>query len=210
MKEILCFGDSNTWGWNPTTKERYAREERWTGVLRKILGDGYHVIEEGLNGRTTVWEDPIEGCKSGKEYLIPCLETHKPLDLVVILLGTNDLKKRFSLSAYDVAKGVGALIEIVQKSEAGRRGKPPRILLMAPPPLGKLSEYAEMFENATEKSKRLSKHYQNIARELGCEFFDTARTWRSSDIDGIHIEKKEHEALGKAVAPIVEKILEDA
>lgn len=81
MKSILCFGDSNTWGYNPRTKERYPRNERWTGMLRQELGDGYEIIEEGLNGRITVWEDPIEEHKNGKEYLIPCLESHQPIDL---------------------------------------------------------------------------------------------------------------------------------
>ena len=105
MKTILCYGDSNTWGYNPSMGGRYARDERWPGVLRKELGEGYLVIEEGLNGRTTVWDDPIEGYKNGKTYLVPCLETHKPLDLVIILLGTNDLKMRFSVSALIQAAG---------------------------------------------------------------------------------------------------------
>ena len=99
MWEILCYGDSNTWGYNPSTKERYDRYERWTGILQFTLGDEYHVIEEGLNGRTTVWDEPIEGeYKNGKTYLVSCLESHKPLDLVIIMLGTNDLKKRFSVT----------------------------------------------------------------------------------------------------------------
>ena len=105
VKKILCYGDSNTWGYNPHTELRYPRAVRWTGVLQRGLGPAYHVIEEGLNGRTTVWDDPIEGYKSGKEYLVPCLETHKPMDLVVIMLGTNDLKHRFSLTAFDIATG---------------------------------------------------------------------------------------------------------
>jgi len=210
MKEVLCFGDSNTWGWDPATKERYTKHERWPGVLQKALGGEYHIIEEGQNGRTTVWEDPIEGYKSGKEYLIPCLETHKPLDLVIIMIGTNDLKKRFSLSAYDIAQGAGVLVDVVNKSGAGRMGEAPRVLLMAPPPLGKLTEYAEMFEGGTEKSKRLSEHFRAVAQEHGCEFFDTSKVWRSSDIDGIHMERKEHEALGKEVAQIIKRILTQA
>ena len=136
MKTILCYGDSNTWGYNPSTGGRYPRDVRWPGVLRRELGDDYLVIEEGLNGRTTVWDDPIEGYKNGKEYLVPCLETHKPLDLVIILLGTNDLKVRFSVSAYDIANGAGALVQIVQKSEIGPGGRAPQVLLLAPPPCG--------------------------------------------------------------------------
>jgi len=208
MIEVLCYGDSNTWGGDPLTKERYKRDERWTGVLQKTLGSGYHIIEEGLNGRTTVWDDPIEGCKNGKTYLIPCLETHKPLDLVIIMLGTNDLKKRFSLSAYDIARGAGALVDVVNKSNCGRMEKPPKVLLLAPPPLGELTEFAEMFEGGTEKSKRFSQHYKNVALEHGCEFFDTSTVIRSGDVDGVHFEKEDHKALGKAVAEIVKRILD--
>ena len=109
MKTIVCFGDSNTWGFNPATKDRLDRDSRWTGVLRNTLGAEYIVVEEGLNGRTTVWDDPIEGYKNGKTYLIPCLETNHPFDLITIMLGMNDLKKRFSLSAFDVANGAGVL-----------------------------------------------------------------------------------------------------
>jgi len=207
MKTILCYGDSNTWGWNPTTGERFARDERWPGVLRQALGDGYLIIEEGLNGRTTVWDDPIEGYKNGKTYLIPCLETHRPLDLVIIMLGTNDLKVRFSLSAYDVANGVGVLVDIVQKSAAGPAGQASQVLLMAPPPLAKLTEYAEMFESAVAKSKRFSQHYQRVAQEYGCEFFDTSQVIVSSNLDGIHLELSEHQKLGQAVAKIVPRLL---
>jgi lysophospholipase L1-like esterase len=208
MTAVLCYGDSNTWGYNPLTKERYGTDERWTGVLQKTLGSNYHIIEEGLNGRTTVWDDPIEGYKNGKTYLIPCLETHKPLDLVIIMLGTNDLKKRFSLSAYDIAQGAVALVDIVNKSNCERMGKPPRVLLLAPPPLGKLTEFAEMFEGGTEKSRRFSQHYKNAALEYGCEFFDTFTVIRSSDVDGVHFEKEDQKTLGKAVAEIVKRILD--
>jgi len=116
MKTILCYGDSNTWGYNPATGGRFSRDKRWTRVLVQELVDGYYVIEEGLNGRTTALSDPIEGPhKNGKEYLVPCLESHQPLDLVTIMLGTNDLKKRFSLSAFDIANGAGVLVDIVRQ-----------------------------------------------------------------------------------------------
>jgi lysophospholipase L1-like esterase len=207
MKKILCYGDSNTWGYSPRAGERFPRDVRWTGVLRDELGDGYEVIEEGLNGRTTVWDDPIEGYRNGKTYLIPCLESHQPMDLVVIMLGTNELKMRFSLSVYDIAEGVRVLVDIVQKSEAGRDGGPPKLLLMAPPPIAKLTEFAEMFEGAEAKSKKFAEHYRRIAEEQGCEFFDTSEVIISSDIDGIHFEAGEHQKLGKAVAELVRKIL---
>jgi lysophospholipase L1-like esterase len=207
MKTILCYGDSNTWGYNPATQARFSRDERWAGVLRLELGDDYLVIEEGLNGRTTVWDDPIEGYKNGKEYLIPCLTTHKPLDLVVILLGTNDLKKRFSLSAYDIANGAGVLVDVVQKSDTGLDDKPPQILLLAPPPIAKLTEYAEMFEGAEAKSRKFSENFRRVAEEYGCEWLDTAGIIVSSDIDGIHFEAGEHRKLGLAVADKVREML---
>ena len=205
MKVVLCFGDSNTWGYNPRTKERYSKDERWTGVLKKELGQEYEVIEEGLNGRTTVWEDPIEGYKSGKDYLIPCLESHKPVDLVIIMLGTNDLKKRFSLSTY--ANGAGVLVDIALKSGSGSGGGSPKVLLIAPPKVGKLTEFAEMFEGAREKSEKFSYYYRKIADEYGCEFLDASEVVTSSNIDGIHLELSEHQKLGKRVATLVKRIL---
>jgi len=207
VKTILCYGDSNTWGYDPSTGGRYPRDVRWPGVLRKELGDEYLVIEEGLNGRTTVWDDPIEGYKNGKEYLVPCLETHKPLDLAIILLGTNDLKMRFSVSAYDIANGAGALVQIVQKSEAGPGGGVPQVLLLAPPPVAKLTGFAEMFEGAGSKSRRFAEHYARVAQERGCVFLDTGQVIVSSDLDGIHLEAGEQKKLGVAVAARVRELL---
>ena len=208
MKTILCYGDSNTWGRNPSTQTRYARDERWPGVLQQELGDEYFVIEEGLPGRTTVWDDPIEGYKNGKEYLVPCLETHKPIDLVAIMLGTNDLKVRFSLSAFDVAAGAGVLVDIVQRSEAGPHGNAPKVLLMAPPPLGRLTDFAEMFDGARVKSRKLAERFRQAARERGCALFDTSNVIVSSDVDGVHLEAEEHQKLGRAVAAVIRNMLE--
>jgi lysophospholipase L1-like esterase len=208
MKTILCYGDSNTWGWNPIEQDRYGRDERWPGMLRQQLGDGYHIIEEGLNGRTTVWDDPIEGYKNGKDYLIPCLETHRPIDLVTIMLGTNDLKMRFSVSAYDIADSAGVLVDIVQRSNAGPDGGASQVLLMAPPPIGKLTEFAEMFEGSESKSRKFAQHYQRVAEEYGCELLDTSEIIMSSDIDGIHLELSEHQKLGQAVAARIQRIFE--
>lgn len=200
MKTILCYGDSNTWGYDPVSMDRFPRDDRWTGVLRNELGDGYEIIEEGLNGRTTVWDDPIEGYKNGKEYLIPCLETHKPIDIVVIMLGTNDLKVRFSVSAFDIANSAGVLVDIVQRSKTGPKNTAPKVILMAPPPVSKLTGFAEAFEGAEAKSKKFSEHYKRVAREYGCDFIDTKDIIVSSELDGIHFEKDEHKKLGKAVA----------
>jgi lysophospholipase L1-like esterase len=200
MRRILCFGDSNTWGYNPATEDRFDDETRWTGVLQAALGPDFIVIEEGLNGRTTVWNDPIEGYKNGHDYLVPCLETHRPLDLVVLMLGTNDLKRRFSLSAYDIAQGVAVLLRAISYSMAGRDGHSPRVLLMAPPPVARLSNFAEMFEGSEAKSLLLGQHYRAVAGEYNVAFLDTASVIRSSNIDGIHFDLEEHAKLGRAVA----------
>ena len=200
MRRVLCFGDSNTWGYDPATENRFDESTRWTGVLQAALGSDFTVIEEGLNGRTTVWNDPIEGFKNGHDYLVPCLETHRPLDLVVLMLGTNDLKRRFSLSAYDIAQGAAVLLRAISYSKAGRDGQAPRVLLLAPPHVAKLSNFAEMFEGAEAKSLRLGAHYQAVAAEYHAAFLDTATVVRSSDIDGIHLEREEHAKLGRAVA----------
>jgi lysophospholipase L1-like esterase len=209
MRRILCFGDSNTWGYDPATQERFDEATRWTGVLQGALGRDFTVIEEGLNGRTTVWNDPIEGYKNGHDYLVPCLETHRPLDLVVLMLGTNDLKRRFSVSAYDIAQGVAVLLRAISYSGAGRSGQPPRVLLLAPPPVAALSNFAEMFEGAEPKSLLLGRHYRVVAEQYHAAFLDTATVIRSSDIDGIHFEAAEHARLGRAVAQEVLGLIGD-
>src|SRR5690349_8049950 len=196
MKTIVCFGDSNTWGAGPANPARFDRDTRWPGVLRNALGADYHIVEEGLNGRTTVWDDPIEGYKNGKTYLIPCLETNRPFDLITIMLGTNDLKKRFSLSAFDIANGAAVLVNEVMRSNVGRDGRPPQVLLIAPAPVVTLTDYAEMFEGAEAKSRKFSEHYARVAREQGCAFLDAGSVIVSSELDGIHFEAGEHRKLG--------------
>lgn len=209
MPRILCFGDSNTWGYDPATEDRFDEQTRWTSVLQAALGADFTVIEEGLNGRTTVWNDPIEGYKNGHDYLVPCLETHRPLDLVVLMLGTNDLKRRFSLSAYDIAQGAAVLLRAIAYSKAGRDGNAPSVLLLAPPPVAKLTNFAEMFEGSEAKSLLLGQHYRAVAVEYNVAFLDTSTVIRSSDIDGIHFEAEEHAKLGRAVAHEVLALIGD-
>jgi lysophospholipase L1-like esterase len=207
MKTVLCYGDSNTWGSDPVSGKRHDIGTRWTGVMRKCLGNGYLVIEEGLGGRTTVWDDPIEEFKNGKEYLIPCLFSHNP-DLVIIMLGTNDLKHRFSLTAYDISRGAGLLVSMVQKSCSNPEWKAPEVLLIAPPSLAKLTGLSEMFKGGREKSLEFSKYFRMVSEELECHFLDAGEFVRSSDIDGIHLEKEAHEILGKEAAGTVLKIFQ--
>jgi len=207
MGEILCFGDSNTWGYNPATGGRYPREVRWPGVLQRELGNAHHVIEEGLCGRTTVWDDPIEGDKNGSRHLEPCLESHKPLDLVIIMLGTNDLKHRFSATAFDIAQGAGRLVIMVRALPVGPNGGPPEVLLVAPPPVARLTAFASMFQGAEQKSRQLSAEFGRVAAESDCQLFDASAVIVSSDLDGIHFDRQAHEALGVALARRVRAIL---
>lgn len=199
-KSILCFGDSNTWGFDPATTNRYRPEVRWPGVMQRELGEAFRVIEEGLNGRTTVWHDPLVPGRCGREYLVPCLNSHRPLDYVILFLGTNDLKTCFSASVRDIAGGVGVLAKIVGGSAAGPDGQNPIVLILGPPPLGRLTGYAEAFEGGAPKSLNLSASIREIASELNCEFLDTAELIRTSDIDGVHFEPAAHSVLGCAVA----------
>ena len=175
MKTILCFGDSNTWGYNPENRQRFGPDERWTGILRNSLGEDYRVIEEGLNGRTTLWDDPIEGFKNGLDYLMPCLESHKPFDLITIMLGTNDLKCRFSVSAFDIAESVGVLVRQVQQSQAGPQENAPIPLLIAPPPLAKLNEFEEMFKGGSKKSQLFGNYYRKKSPGNGLSIFGCCR-----------------------------------
>ena len=209
MKTILCYGDSNTWGYIPGTAARYPRDQRWPGVLQQVLGSDVHVIEEGLNARTTVLDDPIRGgaVKNGLTYLRPCLESHAPLDLVVLMLGTNDLKHRFGFSAYDIAANVAALVTVIQQTGFGVDAKAPPVLMIAPPGLGKLSVLAELFAGGTEKSRQLATHYRSFATQLGCHFLDAAEIVESSPIDGVHWAADQHARFGRAVADAVVAIL---
>jgi lysophospholipase L1-like esterase len=208
MKSVLCFGDSNTHGADPAGGGRFDRSTRWTGVLQGLLGTEWHVIEEGCGGRTTVWEDPIEGSKNGATYLAPCLHSHKPLDLVVLLLGTNDLKQRFGQGPEDIARGAGALVDLCHASRSGHGERAPEVLLLAPPPLAPLSGtiFERMFAGAEEKSHLLGAHYETISREKGCRFLDLSGVVKSSPIDGIHWEAAEHAALARKLAPLIQSL----
>src|SRR5918995_379176 len=134
MRTVLCYGDSNTWGYDPATRKRYPPHVRWTGVLADQLG------EEGLNGRTTRWDDPIEPHRNGMTYLRPCVESHRPLDLVIVMLGTNDLKRRFDLSASDIAQSAAVVAETAQRFALTADGRNAKVLLVAPPAVANLPQ----------------------------------------------------------------------
>ena len=207
MPVIVAFGDSNTWGYDPATGERFPRAQRWPSVLERELGADFEVIAEGLNGRTTVHDDPIEPYRCGADALPSCIMSHMPLDLLIVALGFNDLKKRFSVSAFDIAEGAARLIAIARAYGVAPEGGTPKILLVAPPPLAKLTAFAEMFEGGTEKSRLLGQRYGDVAKREGVAFLDAGAVIRCSDLDGIHYEADEHERLGRATAGAARRAL---
>ena len=204
MKHILCYGDSNTWGYIPGSGERYSQDIRWPMQLQKILGDQYMVIEEGLNGRTTVIDDPVQPYRCGLDYLHPCLLSHQPLDTVIILLGTNDTKKRFSLSASEIARGLEQLVRAVQHSGTGPGGTAPRQLVLSPPLIGTYSKNDD-FEGAAEKSLRFAAEYSAIAEAYGCAFLDTGRYISAVNNDGVHLTAEQHRQLAILVGDKLKK-----
>jgi lysophospholipase L1-like esterase len=211
MKTILCYGDSNTWGYNPANGGRIPYHKRWTGLLQNKIGPEFKVIEEGLNGRTTVWDDPLHGgYKNGRNYLIPCLASHRPLDIVILFLGTNDLKMRFSLSASEITSGIRVLVDDISKSNAGRNEKAPKICLVAPPIISNIpdsSRFSEEYENSTEKSRKIGDYFNEVAQEYQCDFLDASKVVRVSKTDGIHLDEEGHLELGNALTKKVENIL---
>jgi lysophospholipase L1-like esterase len=215
-KTVLCYGDSNTWGFDPVSignapfPIRFPRHVRWTGVLARLLGDGVHVIEEGLNGRTTVFDDPLAAHRNGAKHLPACLESHQPIDLVVLMLGTNDLKRHFATTPTDIADGAALLGRMVLGSTAGPGNAPPRLLLACPASLGDMSRHpwlAERFPDGIARSRRLPELYAAAAGRLGCGFFDAQPHAAPSPQDGVHWEAAEHARFGAAIADAVRAAL---
>ena len=189
---ILCYGDSNTHGTRPmqegSAMQRFEVADRWPGVLRAALGADCLVIEEGLPGRTTVHDDPIEGVhRNGLRTLRACLESHVPLDLVVLMLGTNDLKTRFSVTPADIAGSIERLLrEILLCTDS-----------FGPGALGAI------LEGGAAKSRALAPLYQAVALRHGASFLDAGSIIRVSPIDGVHFEADQHHRLGAAVAAVI-------
>jgi len=207
-KVVVCFGDSNTWGAAPDGSGRFAPDVRWTGVLQAELGPGYKIIEEGLNGRTTNIDDTIEEDRNGRAHLPALLESHRPFDLIVIMLGTNDLKLRHNRAAADIAQSAAKLADISRRSLCGPDGANPRVLLMAPPATVAAGHPLDaLFAGSVEKSRDFPGHYAFWADAVGVDFLDAGSVIRSSAIDGIHFDAPDHTTLGQAVAAKVKAII---
>lgn len=198
---ILCFGDSNSWGYVPGTAARYPKSVRWPGRLQELLGSKFDVIAEGLSGRAAVYADPISGHASAQPYFTQCLNSHAPIDLVVIMLGTNDMKAKFNLSAFDIAEGVGALVKAVKVNAINTQSKAPQILVVAPPPITELVDHREgSFAGALEKSPLIHDEFSRMCAENDVPMVATKDLISSSPTDGLHLEPEAHAALAEAVA----------
>lgn len=214
VRTVLCFGDSNTYGAVPTLarvgRHRFAPDRRWPGIVRKQLGPGWQVVEEGHPSRTTLRDDPIEGShKNGLRALPIALESHMPIDLVVLMLGTNDLKQRFAASPSDIADSVEVVAKAVQASEAGPGGSAPAVMIIAPPPMLEVDWLAEMFVGGAQKSLEFGARMAEVATRCGAAFLDAGTLIESSTVDGVHLEAEAHHALGSAVARLVVDLFPD-
>ncbi len=205
MPVIVCFGDSNTYGFDQETFGRFPKSVRWPGVLAAELGGAAEVIEEGLNGRTTIWDDPYLDGRNGRMYLLPCLRSHAPVDVVVIMLGTNDTKTIFGHSAAEIAAGAGALVADALASGCGPGGGAPKVLLVAPPGPGEVTERSEVwgFGEAKAKGEKMPALYRTVASMAGVGFLDASAIAGVDPDDGVHLTPQGHATLGHAVAAAV-------
>ena len=212
-KTVLCFGDSLTWGFDPRGGmkfTRYGLAERWTRRLQAELGSSYYVIEDGLNGRTTVFDDPMIGETSGLAQLPITLKTHMPLDLVVILLGSNDTKLRFGVNGDEIARGLGRLLDIIFKSNVGRDGKAPQTLVLVPPEMGDVSKtwLKPIFDSVHSRAalQRLRETYPTVAAAFGAHCFDLNQIVSPGSIDGIHFDPESLQPVAAALAEVVRDV----
>ena len=186
MKQILCFGDSNTYGLIPGTKDRYDWDTRWSGRIgQRLWEDGCRIVEEGLCGRTTVFDDPLRDGRRGTELLSVILETHKPVDVVVLMLGTNDCKTVYDASAEVIGRGVERLLDQIRSSAPDSK-----VLLMSPIALGEGPEV-----------------YRRIAHERGISFLPASAYAKPSEEDREHMNEEGHAALAEAVYAKLKEML---
>lgn len=205
-RRIVCFGDSNTWGYNPESGSRYSDDIRWTKLLEKKLGGDYRIIEEGQNGRTIANPDPWEwGTKCGMDQILPILESHMPMEALVIMLGSNDLKSKFGLPAPDIAGSLQNMLKSVRGHLRYYLNNPDlKILIIAPPALGEnfaSSPFAEFFDadSVVQKSKDISKWFELVADQFGCEFLDATSQVTAGDVDSLHLSPEGHAKLAELV-----------
>lgn len=211
MQQIFIYGDSLSWGIIPGTRQRFPFDQRWPGVMETELikaGRRVRVIEDCLNGRRTVWEDPFKPGRNGIEGLEQRIEANSPLDLVILALGTNDFQSMHQLNAWHSGQGVDTLIGAIGRAPIEPGMPVPKILVMAPPlPQTAKGQMAPKFEGAAHKAVDLAAAYAEVAAEAGCAFFDAGRVTGTSKVDGVHLDADQHLALGAAMASEVLAIL---
>lgn len=210
---IICYGDSNTHGMKPDRNGRYSADERWAGVMQKQLGDNYYVIEEGLGGRTTdlPHHNPAKANRNGLDYFKPCIDSHMPLDIVIIMLGTNDLKTIYNRSAEDVAQALKQYPKYIKNYCANGNTKMPRIILVSPAYMDETASefYSSMptqgiyDEVSAQKSHDLAAAIEVVAKEAGCEFLDAGPITKTGQ-DGCHLDLESHMKLGQELANLIQ------
>lgn len=207
LRHIVCFGDSNTHGYYPAENEkgygRFRENQRWPGLLRKALGEGYLVFEEGLTGRTTAYDDPNRESMNGLSAVYSCLMSHEPVDLLIVMLGTNDVKERFELKGEQIVSGMERLIRKAERLPAWAEDSP-RILLMAPPVIDE--SWNPVYHR---KSAEVAQGYQQIAKKNGWLFLDAGMYGRFNEIDHMHLTEDSHRALAEKVAEVVKGLFEE-
>ena len=211
-KRVLCFGDSNTWGYTPKGG-RYDDETRWPMRMQRALGDQYTVIEEGMNGRTCLFDDPVEGgYKSGAAYLPPCLMSHSPLDCVILMLGSNDTKQRFGMNAKTIGEAMMQLVRLARLYGYDASGNPPHIIIAAPAPflvgLMQAGHRPCFGVQAIGVTFDLVKEYARVAKLLRCDYFDASDSAEVSPLDSVHLTRVGHNQLGDAMAAKIRSIYE--
>lgn len=213
MKSVLCYGDSITWGTDPARAgQRHPFADRWPNVLAAELGAGVDVISEGLGGRTTAFDDILSDCdRNGVTILPTIMHSHRPVDVVILALGTNDLKPAIAGNAPSTMLGMRRLVEVV-KNFAARLPNyvVPDVVIVAPPHIVESADpfFAELYEGAIPVSHKIAPLYRKLADELGCAFFDAASVARASNLDGIHLDAANTRAIGYGLAPIVRGLLD--
>ncbi len=204
MQHILVYADSLSWGIVPTTRQRLPFEQRWPGVMENTLNatsQRVRVIEDCLNGRRTVWDDPYKPGRNGLIGLAQRIEIHSPLSLVILMLGTNDFQSMHQHNAWHSAQGIAALITAIRTAPIEPGMPVPPILVVAPPPFGTpKGPIAPKFEGGEHKCVGLAAAYETICRDMQCHFFDSSTVITSSAVDGVHLDAPQHAVLGEALA----------
>ncbi len=207
MKNIFCYGDSITWGFDPVTWSRYDYKDRWTSVLQENIGPGFDVTVNALQGRTTTWEHPFLPFRNGREPLMMLLESNAPIDLVIIMLGTNDIISMLNKSAEESASGMLSLIRIIYQSLSGPEGGIPKIMIISPPVIGNLSGFMSLYYNSKkDESGKLANYHKTFCKQFGCNFIDSNEFISTCEPDGLHISRESQRILGIKVAEEVTKI----